>query len=94
MNKHYYARYDRFQAAHQNSPGVGFANTNAAIAFDSKKKRDQFVKYQKTFDYSCEPIKRKEAMTMLENVPCTNDKGLPLNNLEDMEFFVMKYWNY
>lgn len=92
MNKYYYAMYDWTVAAA--NPGFGFANTKRAIAFDSKGKRDQFVKDQREFDYSCEKITRAQAMTMLENEPMTANKGLPLNDLDGIDFFVMRYKRY
>jgi len=92
MIKHYYAIYDWTVAAA--NPGFGFANTKRAIAFDSKGKRDNFVKDQSDFDYSCEKITRKQAMSMLENEPMTLNKGLPLNDIDGVNFYIMRYWNY
>jgi hypothetical protein len=90
--KHYYCIYDWTVTAA--NPGVGFANTNAAVAFDSKQKRDQFVEKQREFDYSCEKITRAQAMTMLVNKPMTLNKGLPLNDIDGVDFYIMRYWRY
>jgi len=92
MSKHYYASYD--WSVVESNPSVGFANTKRAIAFNYKGKRDEFVEKRSQFDFSCKPITRKEAMQMLETVPMTMDKGLPLNIIDSIMFLVLRESRY
>lgn len=94
--RHYFVKYDKFVAhsEHSNTPSGGFANTRAAVVFDSEEKRDHFVKEQSIFDLSCEKITRAEAMTMLEQVPLTGDKGLPLNSIGGYNYLTLRKSKY
>ena len=92
MNK-CYAMYDWWVSS--NNPSWGFSNTKRAIVFDSKEKRDAFLEEQGTFDYSCEPITRKEAMGMLEQFECGfNCKGLRLNSKEYDKCIIFRQSEY
>jgi len=92
---HYYAKYDTFQDHNRDNAGWGFANTKRAIAFNSKKQRDDFVKKQSDFDYSCEAITREVALQMLELCPMSNDKGVLLVLADgNFDFLILRASKY
>ena len=76
--KFYYAMYD--WTVRESNPGCGFANTKRAVAFTSKKERDEFIKARSWYDYSTTIISAKEALKMLEELLYPFEKGLRLND--------------
>jgi len=84
----FYALYD-FTASEGN-PGHGFANSKGAVAFVTKEKMAAFLLERENFDFSARRITRKQAMTMLETVPGTNNKGLQLNKIGADEFVSLR----
>ena len=85
--KYFYAIYD-FTAKKSNA-GFGFANAKKAIAFTTKKARDEFVDSRKYWDFSCDAITRKQAMTMLESIHETLSKGLPVDSIDAIEMVTL-----
>lgn len=71
-NRNFYAKYD--WSAKPSNPGFGFANAKRVAVFLSKSERDAFVDYREDFDYSCEPISQKDALTYRESGP-DGEKG-------------------
>lgn len=75
--------------ATKSNPSFGFANAKIAIAFESKALRDAFFAKREFWDLSAKKITRAQAMKMLKTIPCSQDKGLPLNQEEICENYIV-----
>ena len=75
--------------AKKSNPSFGFCNTKIAIAFESKELRESFLDARANWDLSAKNITRNQAMKMLKTIPCSQDKGLPLNQEEICENYIV-----
>ena len=66
MRKLYYALYDFITKP--NCPGYGTNYTKLAMAFTKKADRDTWLEARESFDYSAQPISRKEAKQLKEPI--------------------------
>ena len=84
----YYAMYD--SVVSKQNPGFGFANSKNAIAFKTKKERQDFIEKRKSFDFSVKPITRKEVNSFLEELPFPHEYGVQVGSLDSWEYVVLK----
>jgi len=62
MKRHYYALADSFTGLYPDDNTSGFANTKKAVAFTSKKERDQYLATTKMLE--ARALTRKEALKL------------------------------
>lgn len=89
----FYAMFDL--TVHKGNPGYGFANSKAALAFRTKKEREQFLKDREYFDFTAKALSRGDALKMVEQVyDDPHDKGLYVNKYLGEEMVVLRHSPY
>ena len=82
--KHYYALSDSYTGPNPTEPTSGFANTSAAIAFDSLSKRTAWLAATKLL--KARAITRPEAIKLTPTLKAPSDlKGLKSVSVHDID---------